>query len=259
MSDVDPLRRSLLAGLAGLPLAALLADPALAQQAAQTTRSQTLTTAGGREVTAAVARPDTEGRHWPVVLVVHEWWGLNDQIKTMAVELARHGFLAVAVDLFQGRVVTRPEEARALVEKVRADEAEDTLAAWAAWARNHPDGTRKVGVLGWCFGGGWALRAATIAPLDATVVYYGRVDLSPDRLARLRGPVLGHFGRQDSYVTAEVVAAFERAMKQAGKPYALFWYDAGHAFANPTGDNYRQAHAQLAWSRTVDFLRKELA
>lgn len=258
MTDIDPVRRSLLAGLAGLPLAALLADPALAQAAAQATRSQTLTTAGGREVTAAIARPDVEGERRPVVLMVHEWWGLNDQVKTMAVELASQGFVAVAVDLFQGRVVTRPDEARALVEKVRAEEAEDTLAAWAAWARNHPDGNRKVGVVGWCFGGGWALRAATIAPLDAAVVYYGRVDLSPDRLGRLRGPVLGHFGRQDTFITAEVVAAFERAMKQAGKPYTLYWYDAGHAFANPTGDNYRQADAQQAWKRTLDFLHKEL-
>lgn len=259
MSDIDPIRRSLLASLAGLPLAALLADPALAQAAAETTRNQTLTTAGGREVTASIARPAGDAQHWPVVLLIHEWWGLNDQIKAMAAELARQGFLAVAVDLFQGRVVTRPEEARALVEKVRVEEAEDTLAAWAAWARNHPDGNRKVGVLGWCFGGGWALRAATLAPLDATVVYYGRVDLSADRLGRLQGPVLGHFGRQDTYITAEVVSAFERAMKQAGKPYTLFWYDAGHAFANPTGDNYHRADAQLAWSRTVDFLRKELA
>lgn len=259
MADIDPVRRSLLAGLTGLPLAAILADPVLAQMAAQATRSQTITTAGGREVTAAVARPDDASKRHPVVMLVHEWWGLNDQIKSVAVELARQGYLAVAVDLFQGRVVTQPDEARALVEKVRADEAADTLAAWAAWARNHPDGTRRLGVVGWCFGGGWALNAATIAPIDATVVYYGRVNLSPDQLGHLKGPVLGHFGRRDTFITAEVVAAFERAMKEAGKPYTLYWYEAGHAFANPTGDNYRKPEAQLAWQRTLEFFRKELA
>lgn len=258
MADMDPHRRSLLAGLAGLPLAAVLADPALAQAVAQTTRSQTITTASGRQVTAAVARPDSEVKRNPLVMLVHEWWGLNDQIKAVAVELAQQGFLAVAVDLFQGRVVTAVDEARALVEKVRPEEAADTLAAWAAWARNHPEGNRRLGVVGWCFGGGWALNAATIAPIDATVVYYGRVALSADQLGRLKGPVLGHFGRQDSFITAEVVAGFEKAMKQAGKPYSLYWYDAGHAFANPTGDNYRQADTQLAWRRTVDFLKKEL-
>lgn len=258
MVQFDSQRRAVLAGLAGLPLAALLADPALAQAAAQTTRSQTITTAAGREVTAAVARPAEMDRRRPLVLLVHEWWGLNDQIKTMAMELARQGFVAVAVDLFQGRVVTTADEARALVEKVRPEEAEDTLAAWAAWARNHPDGNRKVGIAGWCFGGGWALRAATNAPLDATVVYYGRVDLSPDRLSHLKGPVLGHFARQDQFITAEVVKGFESAMKQAAKPYTLYWYDSGHAFANPTGDNYRKADAQLAWQRTLEFLHREL-
>lgn len=258
MAEFNSHRRAVLAGLAGLPLATLLADPALAQAAAQATRAQNITTAGGREVTAAVARPDKLDHRVPVVLLVHEWWGLNDQIKTMAVELARQGFVAVAVDLFQGRVVTNPEEARALVDKVQPAEAEDTLAGWAAWARNHPDGNRKLGIVGWCFGGGWALRGSTVAPLDATVVYYGKVDLSPDRLGHLKGPVLGHFARRDGFVTAEVVEAFERAMKQAGKPYTLYWYDAGHAFANPTGDNYRQADAQLAWQRTLDFLHREL-
>ncbi len=260
MPHIDPHRRSLLAGLAGLPLAALLADPVLAQAAAQATRSQTITTAGGREATAAVARPDSVADvHVPVVLLVHEWWGLNDQIKAVAVELSRQGFLAVAVDLFQGRVVTTADEARALVEKVNPQEASAILSSWTAWARNHPDGNRKVGVVGWCFGGGWALRAATLAPLDACVVYYGRADLSADQLGRLRGPVLGHFARHDTFITADVVAAFERGMKQAGKPFTLYWYDTGHAFANPTGDNYRKPEAQQAWTRTLDFLRRELA
>lgn len=258
MSDIDPRRRSLLAGLAGLPLAVILADPALAQAAAGTTRTQTITTAGGREVTAAVARPDPLDRRVPVVLLIHEWWGLNDQIKSMAAELARQGFVAVAVDLFQGRVVTSADEARALVDKVNPAEAADTLASWVAWARNHPDGNRKVGVVGWCFGGGWALRAATASAIDACVVYYGRVDLSPDQLGHLKGPVLGHFGRHDTFITAPVVVAFEDGMKRAGKPYAVYWYDAGHAFANPTGDNYRKPEAQQAWARSLDFLRKEL-
>ncbi|MCR6629773.1 MAG: dienelactone hydrolase family protein [Magnetospirillum sp.] len=258
MAEIDSVRRSLLAGLAGVPLAAILADPVLAQAAAQTTRSQTITTPAGREVTAALARPDKPEGRLPVVMLIHEWWGLNDQIKAMAVELSRQGFLAVAVDLFQGRVVTDAEEARALVEKVNPEEAADTLAAWAQWARNHPDGNRRLGVVGWCFGGGWALNAATIAPIDATVVYYGRVNLPPDRLARLRGPVLAHFARQDQFINAQVVADFERAMKEVGKPYTLYWYDAGHAFANPTGNNYRRADARLAWQRTVEFLRKEL-
>lgn len=252
----DASRRALLAGLAGLPLAALLADPALAQQVAAQTETVTIKTVGGRSVAAALARPEQGPA--PAVMLVHEWWGLNDQIKTMAVEFARNGFLALAVDLFQGRVTADPAEARALTQKVQPAEAGDTLVSWAQWLRNHPDGTRRFGVVGWCFGGGWALNAATMAGSEATVVYYGRVNLPEADLARLQGPVLGHFGRADQFVDAGVVAEFERAMTRLGKPYTIHWYEAGHAFANPTGDNYHREDAQLAWRRTLDFLAEHL-
>jgi carboxymethylenebutenolidase len=250
------LEGALLGGLAGLPLARLLAEPALAQQAAELTRTETINTVGGRSVTAAVAMPVT--RPAPAVLLVHEWWGLNDQIKTMAVELARNGFLAVAVDLFNGRVTNNADEARQLTQRVDPAEATDTLVSWLQWLRNHNDSTRKVGAVGWCFGGGWALNAATAAPIDATVVYYGRVNLPSGQLGQLKGPVMGHFGREDQFITEQMVGAFERAMAQAGKRATVYWYDAGHAFANPTGDNYRGPAAQLAWQRTLDFLHKEL-
>lgn len=252
----DTTRRSLLAGLAGLPLATLLADPALAQRAAAATETVTITTVGGRRVAAAQARPTAEQA--PAVLLVHEWWGLNDQIRTMAVEFARHGFLALAIDLFQGRLTADPEEARAQTQKVQPAEADDTLVSWAEWLANHPNGTRRLGAVGWCFGGGWALRAATLADIAACVVYYGRANLPEAELARLKGPVLGHFGRQDRFVDARVVTEFEGAMTRLGKPYQVQWYDAGHAFANPTGGNYDREDAQLAWRRTLDFLGKEL-
>lgn len=252
----DPLRRSLLAGLAGLPLAAILADPALAQQAAQITETVSIKTLGGRGVTAALARPATMPA--PAVMLVHEWWGLNDQIKAMAVEFARQGYLALAIDLFQGRVTADPQEAKALTQKVQPAEAADTLVSWVEWLKNHPDGSRRLGVVGWCFGGGWALNAATVADIAATVVYYGRANLGDGELARLKGPVLGHFARQDQFIAPELVAEFERAMTRLGKPYTLHWYDSGHAFANPTGNNYDREDAQLAWRRTVDFLGREL-
>lgn len=258
MFEIDPVRRSLLTGLAGLPLAAILADPVLAQTAAQITRDQKIKTAGGREVSAALARPEKLTGGVPAVMLVHEWWGLNDQIKAVAVDLSRQGYLALAVDLFQGRVATTADEARGLTQTVKTEEAADTLSSWAGWLKNHPDGTHKLGVMGWCFGGGWALNAATIAPIDATVVYYGRVNLPPEQLSRLKGPVLGHFARNDQFINKDVVEAFERSMKQVGKPYSVHWYDAGHAFANPTGDNFRKDDAQLAWKRSLDFLGKEL-
>jgi len=253
MPDTDITRRTL---IAGLPLAAILADPRLARAAAETTNTMRITTAGGQTVAAALAHPANTPA--PAVMLVHEWWGLNDQIKATAVELSRQGYLALAIDLFHGRVATEPDEARALTEKVKPEEADDTLSSWLQWLANHQDSSRKVGTLGWCFGGGWALRAATLVPADATVVYYGKVDLPAEQLARLKGPVLGHFARRDQFVTANVVADFERAMKKAGKPYTIHWYDAGHAFANPTGDNFSKPDAQLAWKRTLAFFGEQL-
>jgi len=188
-----------------------------------------------------------------------EWWGLNDQIKAMAMEFAGHGYLALAVDLFDGRVATSPDEARALTQKVKEEEATATLTSWLQWLKNHQDGDRRVATVGWCFGGGWALRAATVEPVDATVVYYGNVNLPAERLAALKGPVLGHFGRQDKFIDEKTVAAFRKAMTEANKPYVVYWYDAGHAFANPTGDNYRKPETQLAWQRTLEFLGRTLS
>lgn len=253
---IDPGRRAVLAGLAGLPLAAILADPVLAQTAAGQTETVTINTPQGREVLAALARPGT-GRA-PVVILFHEWWGLNDQIKVMAREFAAQGYLALAIDLFGGRVATEPGAARELTQTVKPAEAADTIAAWSQWLDNHPDGNRRKGVVGWCFGGGWALNASTLLPMDATVAYYGRVNLPAEQLAKLKGPVLGHFARQDQFINGEVVSEFERNMKAVGKPFTIHWYDAGHAFANPTGNNYDKEDAQLAWRRTLDFLATTL-
>lgn len=247
-------RRTVIKGLAGLPLAAVLADPRLAAAAAAETRLVRINATDGREVAGALAVPDKVPA--PAVLLVHEWWGLNDQIKAMAVEFARQGYLALAVDLFAGRVATAPDEARALTQTVKDQEAMATLTSWLQWLKNHQDGDRRVATVGWCFGGGWALQAAAAEPVDATVVYYGRVDLPAGRLARLKGPVLGHFGRQDTFIDEKVVSAFRAAMTEANKPHVVYWYDAGHAFANPTGDNYRKPDAQLAWQRTLDFLQQ---
>ncbi len=249
-------RRTILKGLAGLPLATVLADPRLARAAAEITQLVQIKTAGGKAVAGALARPQKTPA--PVVLLVHEWWGLNDQIKATAVDFAQQGYLALALDLFDGRVVTTPDEAKALTQKVVPAEATDTLASWIAWARNHNEGVRRVGIVGWCFGGGWALNGSVAAPVDATVLYYGKCDLPADQLARLQGPVLGHFGTRDQFINKPMVDRFEAAMKQAGKPYTVYWYDANHAFANPTGDNFNKPDAQLAWQRTTEFFGKIL-
>jgi carboxymethylenebutenolidase len=249
-------RRHLIRGLGALPLAAVLADPALARAAAGTLQEVTLTTAGGRKVAAALAVPETTPA--PAVVLIHEIWGLNDQIKAVAAELANTGLLALAVDLFDGRTADTLEAGRAIMQAVDPQAATETLVSWLRWLKTHEKATGKVAAMGWCFGGGWALNASIAEPVDATVVYYGRVEKPADQLERLKGPVLGHFASRDEFINKPMVDAFETAMAEAGKPLTVYWYDADHAFANPTGARYDEADAALAWQRTMAFLRETL-
>ena len=249
-------RRHLIQGLGGLPLAAVLADPRLARAAAGSLQEVTLTTVGGRNVAAALAVPETTPA--AAVLLIHEIWGLNDQIKAVAAELAKTGLLALAVDVFDGKTADTLEVGRAIMQAVDPEAATDTLVSWLGWLKTHEKATGKVAVMGWCFGGGWALNASIAEPVDATVVYYGRVDKPADQLAKLKGPVLGHFATRDEFIDEAMVGSFETAMAQAGKPVTVYWYEADHAFANPSGGRYDEADAALAWSRTMEFLRQTL-
>ena len=250
-------RRDILIGLAGLPLAAVLADPRLARAAAAGLETVTITTAGGREVSAALGVPAALPA--PAVMLVHEWWGLNDQIKSVAAALADAGYLALAIDLYDGQVTGDPGKARELVGAVNAEAATDTCASWVGWLRNHENGTGKVGTVGWCFGGGWSLNASLAAPVDATIVYYGRVKKGREQLAALAGPVLGHFATRDRWINQEMVDGFEAEMAAAGRSVENHWYEADHGFANPTSARYDEEDAALAWQRTLDFFAAHLA
>jgi carboxymethylenebutenolidase len=246
-------RREVMIGLAGFSLAAILADPWLARAAASSLESVSLTTAGGRAVRAALAVPAKTPA--PAVLLVHEWWGLNDQIKAVAAELGMAGYLALAVDLFDGKVASNPDEAKRLVGAVDEAVATDVVKSWAAWLKVESRGNGKLATIGWCFGGGWSLNAALAEPADATVVYYGNVAKKATELASLKGPVLGHFASKDQWINQAMVDGFAAEMKTAGKSLEAHWYDADHAFANPTGARYDEPDATLAWERTLAFLK----
>jgi carboxymethylenebutenolidase len=179
--------------------------------------------------------------------------GLNDQIKPVVAALAVEGYLALAADLYKGQVADKPDGARVLMGKVAADEAVDTLGTWARWLKSRDLSAGKLGTVGWCFGGGWSLCASLAEPADATAVNYGRVGGPAERLARLKGPVLGHYATNDQWINKQMVSASEAAIDEAGKTYSSHWYEANHAFANPSSGRYDQADAQLAWKRTFDF------
>lgn len=250
-------RRLMTASVATLPLAAILADPRLAAIAAETTETITTTLAGGQVVSAALAVPATVPAGG--IVLIHEFWGLNDQIKTMAVEFAREGYVAIAADLYGGKVGTTREAAMALRDQVVPAVATETLVAWIDWLRADGRINGKVGTCGWCFGGAWSLNASVATPVEATVIYYGRVPSDPAVLAKLKGPVLGHFGERDQNINHAMVDPFEAALAALGKPHEIHWYDADHAFANPTGERYDQEDAKLAWSRTLEFLDAKLS
>jgi len=250
-------RRSVLTGLAGLPLAAVLADPRLAAAAAASLEPVSLTTPSGRTVNAALGVPAAMPA--PTVILIHEWWGLNDQIKAVAAEMANQGYLALAVDLYDGKTATDPGTAQSLMQGIDANASTETLVTWGDWLKQEPRSTGKLGTVGWCFGGAWSLNASIATPVDGTVIYYGRVERSVEDLAKLKGPVLGHFAELDQWINHDMVGGFEKNMAAAGKSLEVHWYNADHAFANPTGDNYRKPEAELAWSRTLDFLKAHLA
>ena len=257
VSDGD--RRAFLKGLVSLPLAAVLFDPLLARAQADTLQLVKLEIEGADPVQGALALPD--GEVGPAVLLIHEWWGLNDQIKAVAAELAKLGFVAFAIDLFDSEPATEPDAAMALVEGLDREVATAKLVAAIEWLASYDRTTGKVGTVGWCFGGGWSLDASLATPVDATVIYYGNVEKTAAEVEPLYGPVLGHFATEDKFITRDMVDRFERAMAEAGKSEFLtvYWYDADHAFANPSGARYDASDARLAWDRTLEFLRAALA
>ena len=252
MSD----RRRFLKGLTSLPLATVLANPRLAAAVSAGLQEVEAKLADGRAVKAALATP--QGQAKGNILLIHEWWGLNDQIKSVASEFARQGYTALAVDLYHGNVADSRDGARSLMKSVEPDIATETLKLWVQWLRERSQSGDKVATIGWCFGGGWSLNASLASPVDATIVYYGRVNKTAGELATLKGPVLGHFATEDKWINKEMVSGFESAMDAAGKFYTNYWYDAPHAFANPTSARYDAGDAALAWQRTTEFLKQKL-
>jgi len=209
---------------------------------------------------AYLALPQREQPPLAALVVIHEWWGLNDHIRHWADRLAADGYAALAVDLYQGKVATTPDEAMAAMRAVDEAAAEKTLLAAVEYLRVDPRvRAARVGCIGWCFGGGWSLRLALAAPeLAAAVMYYGRLETDPDVLRRLHVPLLGIFANSDRSIPRDRVDAFEAALEQAGSTATIRRYDADHAFANPSGARYDAAAAAAAWTEVRRFLAEHL-
>jgi len=219
-------------------------------------------TVDGRPVTGYLTRPAAAEGPLPALIVIHEWWGLNDNIRAMTRRLAGEGYLALAVDLYGGQAAADSDAAFKLMTAAneRPAAAEDNLRQAYAYLADQR-GAPAVASIGWCFGGGWSLGTALLLPdrLDAAVIYYGHLVTDPQRLATLEMPILGLFGEQDQGIPLESVRAFEGALRGLGKEATIIVYPgADHAFANPSGRNYQPEAAEKAWLETVAFLEGAL-
>lgn len=208
-----------------------------------------------------LARPGTPDSSLPGLIVIHEWWGLNDNIKAMTRRIAGDGYIALAVNLYEGRVATTPDEAKSYMQEAMNDPSKGLQTIEGAINELKKRGATKVGVLGWCFGGGWSLRTALNFPkeIDATVLYYGQLETNPNELRKLDMPVLGIFGELDQGIPVEQVKQFETVLDSLGvKAWINIYPNANHAFANPSGERYNAEAAKDAWGKTTAFLAEYL-
>jgi carboxymethylenebutenolidase len=197
------------------------------------------------------------GRGKPGIVVIQEWWGLNDQICGVADRFARAGYNALAPDLYKGRVTQKPDEANHMMEGLDFVGASDQDIAGAV--EHLAVGGGKVAVMGFCMGGALTLAAAArVTGIACGVPFYG---IPPGQLAdpaKIRIPIQGHFANKDDWCTPAAVNDLEKTMSAAGNKPEVHRYDAAHAFSNERSDAYDVKSANAAWERMLAFLGKHL-
>ena len=241
--------------LAVLFFTLVLTSGALSQHAVSVSRVTYLS--GSDTVEAVLTVPDGNGP-FPALILIHEWWGLNDWIKDNARTFAESGYVALAIDLYRGKVAENPDDAHELMRGLPEDRAARDLASAVHYLKTRGDVLpRKIGSVGWCMGGGYSLEAAVRNPdLAACVICYGRLITDTATIATLAVPVLGIFGEQDLGIPPKDVNNFAVLARGLGKPVDVKIYkDAGHAFMNPNNaKGYRADASKDAWGRIMNFL-----
>ncbi len=242
-------------------LLVLIAFAALAVSALAADSKNVTYKSGDETVNGILYTPQGKGP-FPALIVIHEWWGLNDWVKEQASKLSDQGYEALAIDLYRGKVATTPDEAHQIMRGVPEDRAKRDLHAAFEYLSSQSNVKRdRIGAIGWCMGGGYALDVALQEPtLAADVINYGHLATDPEALKKINAPILGLFGAQDKGITPDDVRKFGETLDKLGKKIDVKIYDdAGHAFENPNNkQGYREADAADAWKRTVAFLNTTL-
>lgn len=205
-----------------------------------------------------LVRPETDG-DYPGIVMIHEVWGINDNIKQMAEKLASHGYIVLAVNLYGVPAATTIDEGRQLMSSYQPEKGIENMNGAVNYLVENQHAL-SIGSIGWCFGGGESLNLALNNDMmDATVIYYGRLTSDTARLSSISWPVLGIFGGLDQGITVDSVRQFESALNELGITNEIYIYEnANHAFANPSGDRYSPEDAQDAWEKTLAFFEKHL-
>lgn len=206
-----------------------------------------------------------QGSKAPGIVVIQEWWGLNDQIRGIAEDYAAEGYRALVPDLYRGKMALEANEAEHLMNDLDfADAASQDIRGAVQHLKS--TGSSKVGVTGYCMGGALTVLAAVfVSESDANAVWYGYPPLEFIDADKIRVPLLGHWGTQDQFFAIEGVDALEAKLNKSGTGYEFYRYDAKHAFANKEADSrnlpvlaYNPEAARLAWDRTLAFFQKNL-
>lgn len=215
--------------------------------------------AAGRKFQAAVALPPGEGKHG-VVIVVHEWHGLNHRFTSMVERLAEEGFIGVAPDLYFGEVAADDARAAQLMQAMQTDTSLEVFRACAAWGKAHTRSNGKVAIMGFCMGGAMSFAAATgVEGLAAAVPFYGLPMAKYLEPSAIGCPIQAHFAKNDDWAKASKAEEIAAAARAAGKSMELFVYDAGHAFMRADDPSkFDAASAKTAWPRATKFLHQHV-
>jgi carboxymethylenebutenolidase len=191
------------------------------------------------------------------LFVIHEWWGLNDYIKQESEKLGKElGINVIALDLYDNKIATSPDEAGKMVQSVKTERAVNIIKGAYVYA----GGNAKVFTIGWCFGGGWSLQTALLGgnQVMGCVMYYGMPEKDVNRLKTLNCDVIGFFANKDGFITPALVEEFKANMKAADKKLTVYQYDAEHGFANPSNPHFNKEATSDAYGKTIAFIKERM-